>query len=233
MMPSPSFVARPVTQELADELASDYCGGADGDYNLHGTDARHVQASGAAVQAAATAPFKSRAIDSRLEAGSPDGKLAIYRKEATPRTVWLREMATGRDTELVTFKESIWGMAWSIDSRRIAFSVGSWEIHTVSVTDRSERTLAAHGRVLGWTARGEVFIQLLNDPAKGFALAPAEGGQIRVIYEPPARSPEQPRAILSGRPDIDSCTRAIVWSSAISKPVWTASSSVYKESGGL
>jgi hypothetical protein len=143
----------------------------------------------------AAAPFKVHAIDPILEAGSPDGKWAIYRKEATPRTVWLRDLATGRDTELVTFEKPIWWTAWSLDGRKIAFSVGDSAVHVVSISDRADRVLPTKGQVLGWTSHDEILDSQPDHKPVQFVVLPAGGGDPKVVYVGGPQPGDRPMAI--------------------------------------
>jgi ribonuclease BN (tRNA processing enzyme) len=111
---------------------------------------------------------KTRAIDPILEAGSPDGKWAVYRKTHPAKEIWLRNLETGQDRKLVELPNYSWELAWSLDGRQLAVGVETDSTHAIYLVDMPAGTsrrlpteeFAGFGPwILGWTNAGEILLR--------------------------------------------------------------------------
>ena len=130
---------------------------------------------------------------------SPDGRLLAFQAWGPESSLWLRGLD---DTEArpVSGTEGAGGLAWSPDSRRLAFTVGRL-IKTIDLAGGGPATVAEAGDpFLGdWSPEGEI---LYTDVGRGAALyrVPAAGGEaVRVSQPPPGVTHVWPTFLPGGR----------------------------------
>ena len=154
-----------------------------------------------ALQSAPPGPFPRVSPGQVWEYGSPDGTLVVYHKDAkeTPQgsangpSDWSRlhvkTLATGAERLLIEHAgKSISNLAWSPDSRQLAYNVGGDGLHDIRVVEvvtGRVTSLSVRGYPLDWTEEGEVLFYLPNYAAGGridYSLVPAAGGVPRKLY---------------------------------------------------
>jgi len=138
---------------------------------------------------------------------SPDGtRLATSRSEMSSRDIWIRDIATGRETRLTNLASVSADPVWSPDSRWMAFVDRGREIKIVSAEGGTPRTVfttepgskpSAGLAPTNWTSDSKKVV--FRVPGRGLFAVPAAGGTPTPVctFENPDEEKKREGMILS------------------------------------
>jgi Tol biopolymer transport system component len=132
-------------------------------------------------------PFATQTLDAAYESGSPDGTLVVYHKDQVAGRLYVCEMSTGRERLLVDADGTVGHVAWSPDSRQMAFTVTpkpprESDVRVVTIATGAGRSLGASGTVVGWTAQGDILFSRSMSGERSWYLVAARGGEPRLVF---------------------------------------------------
>lgn len=140
---------------------------------------------------------------------SPDGtRLAMTRSETSSRDIWLRDIATGKETRLTNLANLSADPEWSPDSRWMAFVDRGREIKIVPAEGGAARTLFASepgskpitGLVpANWTADSKKVV--FRIPGKGLFAVAVTGGELAPVCTFENADEEKKREGMTVSPD--------------------------------
>src|SRR5947209_5447926 len=85
---------------------------------------------------------------------SPDGKmLAFYRSQdwfVTPDQIWVKMLPDGEPVQITRDPRSKYGISFSPDGSRIAYTTGDWSTYTVPVLSGEPKLLLSNASGLSW-----------------------------------------------------------------------------------
>ena len=156
--------------------------------------AADARANLAVRQGAAAGPFKAIAVDPTAEAGSPDGRLVAYHKDQDIQRLYVRDIATGAERVLLNGDGSVSNLAWSPDSRRLAFNFSRQtgtptvsEIRIVNVSTGDVSPTGVRGYPMAWTTSDEIFFYRPNYAANTveWSVVKPGGGEPALVLAAP------------------------------------------------
>jgi Tol biopolymer transport system component len=167
-----------------------------------------------ARQAEPPAPFVSVSLDENYELGSPDGRLVVYHKSADEwGQLSVMDLVARKERLLIDAPgSSVSNLAWSPDSRKLAYNFGSAdntvnEVRIADVATGESLTVGTMGYPTAWTATGDILFYRPNYRAGTVEwwLVTASGGQPRQVLSAPfgegtspvAMTPDGTRLIVS------------------------------------
>jgi len=132
-------------------------------------------------------PFTMRTLDATYESGSPDGTLVIYHKDQVAARLYVRDMSSGHERLLVDADGAVGSVAWSPDSRQLAFTVTpkaprESDVRVVTIATGAIRSLGVSGSVAAWTARDEVLFSRPMAGTPSWYLIAARGGEPNMVF---------------------------------------------------
>jgi Tol biopolymer transport system component len=136
---------------------------------------------------APTGPFPIQTLDAAYESGAPDGTLVVYHKDQVAGRLYVRDVSTGRERLLVEADGAVGSVAWSPDSRQLAFTVTpkaprESDVRVVTVATGTIRSLGVSAGVVAWTARDEILFSRSMSGKRSWFLVAARGGEPRLVF---------------------------------------------------
>jgi len=143
------------------------------------------------LQSDAASPFHVIEVDKDYELGSPDGRLVVYHKSpADWGRLYLKDLATGKERLLIDESgASVSNIAWSPDSRRLAYNFGSADnkvndIRIAAVESGESRSLGTTGYPTAWTTADEILFYrpVYKESRVDWSVVAAGGGDSRRLF---------------------------------------------------